>query len=157
MLTEMEKKISRLIQQDIALEKRPFKKIAEKVGASEEEVLATIRYLMTKGTIRKFGAILRHQKAGFSHNAMVIWAVPQERIEFAGHALASFKEVTHCYERNPPFAGKYNVFTMVHFWEGNQEIIIQKLSQKTGIKDFKVLTSEEEYKKNSMEYFTDAQ
>jgi DNA-binding Lrp family transcriptional regulator len=157
MLTEMEKKISRLIQQDIALEKRPFKKIAEKVGVSEEEVLATIRDLMTKGTIRKFGAILRHQKAGFSHNAMVVWAVPQERIEFASHALASFKEVTHCYERNPPFAGKYNVFTMVHFWEGNQESIIQKLSQKTGIKDFKVLTSEEEYKKNSMEYFTDAQ
>ncbi len=157
MLTETEKKNSRLIQQDIDLEKRPFKDIAEKLGTSEEEVLATVRGLMTKGVIRKFGAILRHQKAGFSHNAMVIWAVPQERIEFAGQALASFKEVTHCYERTPPFAGKYNVFTMVHFGEGNQESVIQKLSQKTGIKDFKVLTSEEEYKKSSMEYFTDAQ
>jgi siroheme decarboxylase len=157
MLTEMERKISRLIQQDIALEMRPFKYIAEKVGASEEEVLATIRGLMTKGTIRKFGAILRHQKAGFPHNAMVIWAVSQDRIEFAGHALASFKEVTHCYERTPAFAGKYNVFTMVHFGEGNQESVIRKLSQKTGIIDFKVLTSIEEYKKSSMEYFTDAQ
>jgi DNA-binding Lrp family transcriptional regulator len=157
MLTETEKIISRLIQQDIDLEKRPFMDIAEKLGTSEEEVLATIRGLMAKGVIRKFGAILRHQKAGFSHNAMVIWAVPQERIEFAGQTLASFKEVTHCYERTPPFAGKYNVFTMVHFWEGNQESVIQKLSQKTGIKDFKVLTSEEEYKKSSMEYFTDAQ
>jgi DNA-binding Lrp family transcriptional regulator len=157
MLTEMERKISRLIQQNIALEMRPFKYIAEKVGASEEEVLATIRGLMTKGTIRKFGAILRHQKAGFPHNAMVIWAVSQHGIEFAGHALASFKEVTHCYERTPAFAGKYNVFTMVHFGEGNQESVIRKLSQKTGIIDFKVLTSIEEYKKSSMEYFTDAQ
>jgi siroheme decarboxylase len=156
MLTEIEKKISRLVQQDITLEKRPFKDIAEKVGASEEQVLSTIRGLMTKGTIRKFGAILRHQKAGFPHNAMVIWAVSQERIEFAGNALASFREVTHCYERTPPFAGKYNVFTMVHFGEGNQESVIQKLSQETGIKDFKVLTSIEEYKKSSMEYFTDA-
>ncbi len=156
MLTEIEKKISRLVQQDITLEKRPFKEIAEKVGASEEQVLSTIRGLMTKGTIRKFGAILRHQKAGFPHNAMVIWAVSQERIEFAGNALASFREVTHCYERTPPFAGKYNVFTMVHFGEGNQESVIQKLSQETGIKDFKVLTSIEEYKKSSMEYFTDA-
>ncbi len=156
MLTELEKKISRLVQQDITLEKRPFKDIAEQVGASEEKVLSTIRGLMTKGTIRKFGAILRHQKAGFPHNAMVIWAVSQERIEFAGNALASFREVTHCYERTPPFAGKYNVFTMVHFGEGNQESVIQKLSQETGIKDFKVLTSIEEYKKSSMEYFTDA-
>jgi DNA-binding Lrp family transcriptional regulator len=157
MLTETEKKISRLIQQDVDLEKRPFKDIAEKLGTSEEEVLATIRGLMTKGVIRKFGAILRHQKAGFSRNAMVIWAVPQERIEFAGRTLASFKEVTHCYERTPPFAGKYNVFTMVHFREGNQESLIQKISQNTWIKYFKVLTSEEEYKKSSMEYFTDAQ
>ncbi|MGZ3607794.1 MAG: siroheme decarboxylase subunit beta [Syntrophales bacterium] len=157
MLTETEKKISRLIQQDIALEKRPFKKIAEKVGTSEERVLAAIRGLMTKGVIRKFGAILRHQKAGFPHNAMVIWAVPQERIECAGKILASFKEVTHCYERTPPFAGKYNVFTMVHFGKWNQESVIQKLSQETGLKDFKVLSSEEEYKKSSMEYFTDAQ
>ena len=156
MLTELEKKISRLVQQDITLEKRPFKDIAEQVGASEEKVLSTIRGLMTKGTIRKFGAILRHQKAGFPHNAMVIWAVSQERIEFAGNALASFREVTHCYERTPPFAGKYNVFTMVHFGEGNQESVIQKLSQETGIKDFKVLTSIEEYKKSSMEYLTDA-
>jgi siroheme decarboxylase len=157
MLTELEKKISRLVQQDITLEQRPFKDIAEKVGASEEQVLSKIRGLMTKGTIRKFGAILRHQKAGFPHNAMVIWAVSQERIEFAGNALASFREVTHCYERTPPFAGKYNVFTMVHFGQGNQESVIQKLSQKTGIKDFKILTSEEEYKKSSMEYFTDGQ
>jgi siroheme decarboxylase len=157
MLTALEKKISRLIQQDITLEKRPFKYIAEKVGASEEEVLATIHGLMTKGVVRKFGAILRHQKAGFPHNAMVIWAVSQDRIEIAGNTLASFKEVTHCYERTPPFAGKYNVFTMVHSSGEDQDSVIHKLSQKTGITDFKVLTSIEEYKKSSMEYFTDAQ
>jgi DNA-binding Lrp family transcriptional regulator len=157
MLTALEKNISRLIQQDITLEKRPFKYIAEKVGASEEEVLATIHGLMTKGVVRKFGAILRHQKAGFPHNAMVIWAVSQDRIEIAGNTLASFKEVTHCYERTPPFAGKYNVFTMVHSSGEDQESVIHKLSQKTGITDFKVLTSIEEYKKSSMEYFTDAQ
>jgi DNA-binding Lrp family transcriptional regulator len=157
MLTALEKKISRFIQQDITLEKRPFKYIAEKVGASEEKVLATIHGLMAKGVVRKFGAILRHQKAGFPHNAMVIWAVSQDRIEIAGNTLASFKEVTHCYERTPPFAGKYNVFTMVHSSGDDQESVIHKLSQKTGITDFKVLTSIEEYKKSSMEYFTDAQ
>ena len=128
----MEKKISRLIQQDIILEKRPFKYIAEKVGASEEQVLATIHGLMTKGVIRKFGAILRHQKAGFSHNAMVIWAVSQDRVEIAGNTLAAFKEVTHCYERTPPFAGKYNVFTMVHFGEGNQESVIAETVAEDG-------------------------
>jgi hypothetical protein len=44
---------------------------------------------------------------------------------------------------------------MVHFREGEQETTIQKLSHGVGIKDFKVLVSEEEYKKSSMEYFSD--
>ena len=155
MVTKSEKKISKLIQQDIPLEKRPFKSIGEQTHASEEEILEVIRGLMKKGIIRKFGAILRHQKAGFTHNAMVVWAVPHEKCESAGHCLAAFREVTHCYERTPSFEEKYNIFTMVHFREGEQENIIQKLSQAAGIKDFKVLTSKEEYKKSSMEYFTD--
>lgn len=155
MLTKLEKKISKLIQQDTPLNKKPFKSIGKHIQASEEEVLAAIHGLMKKGIIRKFGAILRHQKAGFTHNAMVVWAVPHEKCESAGHCLAAFREVTHCYERTPSFEGKYNIFTMVHFREGEQENIIQKLSQAAGIKDFKVLTSREEYKKSSMEYFTD--
>jgi DNA-binding Lrp family transcriptional regulator len=88
---------------------------------------------------------------------MVLWAVPLDKCESVGNTLASFTEITHCYERVPPFEGKYNLFTMIHFREGIQEIIIQKLSQAAGIKDFKVLASEEEYKKNSMEYFTDVE
>ncbi len=122
---------------------------------SEEEALTAIRGLIKKGMVRRFGTILRHQKAGFTRNAMVIWAVSQESIDAAGHTLASFKEVTHCYERTPPFAGKYSIFSMVHFREGEQKRIIQNLSKATGIKDFTILMSEEEYKKSSMEYFTD--
>lgn len=151
----LEKKILKHIQQDTPLNKRPFKIIGERVHTSETEVLAVIRGLMNKGIIRKFGAILRHQKAGFTHNAMVVWAVPSDTCESAGQILASFKEVTHCYERTPPFEGKYNIFTMVHFREGERETMIQKLSHGAGIQDFKVLISEEEYKKSSMEYFSD--
>lgn len=155
MLTGIEKKIAHLIQNDIPLVKRPFKSIGEQAGVSEEESLTAIRGLIKKGMVRKFGTILRHQKAGFTRNAMVIWAVSQGSIDATGHALASFGEVTHCYERTPPFAGKYTIFSMVHFREGEQKNILSKLSKATGIKDFKILISEEEYKKSSMEYFTD--
>ncbi|HYA15518.1 MAG TPA: hypothetical protein VEF33_14370 [Syntrophales bacterium] len=153
----MEKRVSKLIQKDIPLEKKPFKSIAKQAFASEEEVLTIIQGLMEKGCIRKFGAVLRHQKAGFRHNAMVVWAVPPEKCEPIGKILASFAEVTHCYERVPSFEGKYNIFTMIHFQEDNQESVIQKLSQAVDIKYFKILISKEEYKKNSMEYFTDVE
>jgi DNA-binding Lrp family transcriptional regulator len=157
MLHGIEKKIVNLIQNDIPLAKRPFKSIGEQAELSEKKVLAIIGRLIERGIVRKFGAILRHQKAGFTRNAMVVWAVPQEKIDAAGRALASFREVTHCYERTPPFAGKYTLFSMVHCREGDQEVILKKLSKAAGIKDFKILTSEEEYKKSSMEYCADVE
>jgi DNA-binding Lrp family transcriptional regulator len=120
---------------------------------SEEETLKFIGDLMTKGVMRKFGAVIRHQKAGYTQNAMVVWAVPEDQREATGNVLASFPEVTHCYERTPLFEGKYAIFTMVHFRAGKSEAVIQKLSDAAGVKEFKVLTSEEEYKKSSMEYF----
>jgi DNA-binding Lrp family transcriptional regulator len=155
MLHGIEKKIVNLIQNDIPLAKSPFKSIGEQAELSEEKVLAIIGRLIERGIVRKFGAILRHQKAGFTRNAMIVWAAPQEKIDAAGRALASFREVTHCYERTPPFAEKYTLFSMVHCREGEQKVILKKLSVAAGIKDFKILTSEEEYKKISMEYCAD--
>jgi DNA-binding Lrp family transcriptional regulator len=153
MISEKEMKIAQIIQGDLPLEKRPFRELGNLTGMSEEEILKSIGDLMAKGIIRKFGAVIRHQKAGYTQNAMVIWAVPEDQHEAAGNILASFPEITHCYERTPPFEGKYAIFTMVHFREGEGDGVIRKLSEASGIRDFKVLTSEEEYKKSSMEYF----
>ena len=153
MISEKEMKIAQIIQGDLPLEKRPFRELGNLTGMSEKEILKSIGDLMAKGIIRKFGAVIRHQKAGYTQNAMVVWAVPEGQREATGNVLASFPEITHCYERTPPFEGKYTIFTMVHFREGEGERVIRKLSEASGIRDFKVLTSEEEYKKSSMEYF----
>lgn len=155
MLHGNEKKIVNLIQDDIPLTKRPFQSLGEQAELSEEKVLAILGSLRERKIIRKFGAILKHQKAGFTRNSMVVWAAPQEKIDAAGRALSSFREVTHCYERTPPFAEKYTLFSMVHCREGEEKAILKKLSTAAGIKDYKILTSEEEYKKSSMEYCAD--
>ncbi len=143
----------RQFQGDLPVEKRPFRAVASRAGTSEDSVLATLRNLMQQGHIRKFGALLRHQKAGVTRNAMVVWAVPPDRTEEAGAAFASFREITHCYERRPPFEGRYNLFTMIHAGKGPLEELIAKISGKAGIGDYQVLESLEEFKKNSMEYF----
>jgi len=153
MFTEKERKIAKRIQGDIFLEKRPFKRIGKETGLSEEEVIGTINDFKKEKIIRKFGSILRHQRAGIVKNAMVIWAVPEERCEVIGNILTSLREVTHCYERVPPFEGKYNLFAMMHFKDDDSERLIQEISLRTGIKDYIVLETEEEFKKSSMEYF----
>ncbi len=153
MLSKTEIKIAQQIQGDIPLVKRPFRRIGKKIGISEEDVVAGIKGLMKRGIIRKFGATLRHHRVGFTNNIMVIWAVPEQQCEETGRTFASFEEISHCYERTPPFEEKYNIYTMIHLKENKQEELIEKLIAATGIKDFKVLLTEEEFKKSSMEYF----
>jgi DNA-binding Lrp family transcriptional regulator len=152
MLTDKERKIAAYLQKDIPLVQRPFTLAAQELGIPEEEVIAVAENLLERGIIRKFGAILRHQKAGYRKNVMVVWAVPDDRCDEVGTLLAGFAQVTHCYRRLPAFEGRYNLFTMVHM-RSEEDKIIDRLSQAAGIKDFKTLASEEEYKKSSMEYF----
>ncbi len=152
-LSPQEADVARLIQGDIPLTGRPFQRIAETIGLTEAEVLSLAGGLRERGIIRKFAAIVRHQKVGYNHNVMVLWAISHERAEAAGKAFSSFEEVTHCYERTPPFAGRYNLFTMVHFRNEADEVLLGEMAAAAGVSDFRVLRSVEEFKKNSMEYF----
>jgi DNA-binding Lrp family transcriptional regulator len=154
MIDEMDKKIIRLIQGDLPADLRPFAVLAKKVRISEREFVKRVKSLKQKGIIRRFGATLRHQEAGFSANAMIAWIVPEEKIEEVGKAMAKFREVTHCYQRQVHEDWKYSLYTMVH---GDTEEqcyqIAKKLSAETGITDYVLLFSEREFKKTSMQYF----
>lgn len=141
------------LQGDLPVEKRPFRTVAARAGVDEQAALDTIGDLLREGTIRKFGAILKHQRAGVTRNAMVVWAVPPDRVEEAGAVFASFREITHCYERRPPFEGRYNLFTMIHGTGGTLEDLIAGIAGRVGIGDYQVLHSKEEFKKSSMEYY----
>lgn len=152
-LTEKEKKIIELVQGDIPLSAHPFKNMEMRSGITEDEIIETLKNLMKKGIIRKFGAVLHHQRAGYKNNAMIVWAVPDDICEATGKTLSSFPEVTHCYERIPALEGKYNLFTMIHLQGTDLDDFIKKLSDAVKILDFKILRSEEEFKKISMEYF----
>ncbi|MFA5180319.1 MAG: hypothetical protein WC405_03300 [Syntrophales bacterium] len=154
MISDREKQIARRLQKDIFLVSRPFQDIADVTGATEEDVLQLTRDFMNRGWIRKFSAIVRHQQIGFTWNAMVVWAVPDDRIEEVGKALASLREITHCYERTPLFLDKYNLFSMIHLKDADPESFVQGIAAKLDIRDYRILLSEEEMKKISMEYFT---
>jgi DNA-binding Lrp family transcriptional regulator len=154
MIDERDKSIIGLIQGDLPLEKKPFEKMAESLGMTEKEFLERVRALKREGIIRRFGATLRHQEAGFSSNAMVAWIVPDDRIEDVGRAMAAFKEVTHCYQRKPQKDWKYNLFTMVHGDDKEACFgIAERMSQATGMNKYILLFSEKEFKKTSMAYF----
>ncbi len=155
MLTELEKKIIASIQGDIPVISRPYLEISKKLKISEETLLKTLKDLCDKGVIRRFGATIRHQKSGFAANAMVAWIVDEKRIEEVGEKMSSFKEVSHCYRRNPSDEWPYNLYTMVHAKnEDTCRKIAQTMSSEACVENYKLLFSRREFKKTSMKYFS---
>jgi DNA-binding Lrp family transcriptional regulator len=153
-LSELEKKIIASIQEDMAITQRPYLKISQDLGISESELLEKLKDLCDTGVIRRFGATLRHQHTGFTANAMVAWKVDEDRIETVGQKLASFRQVSHCYRRNPTKEWPYNLYTMVHAKDEHScHEIALKMSRATSVEDYTLLFSREELKKTSMVYF----
>lgn len=156
MFTEIEKKIIALLQGDIPVTKQPYLEIADKIGVDEETVLAVVKKFCETGVIRRFGATLRHQKSGFNANAMIAWNVEEERVDEVGKMMAEFKQVSHCYRRNPTKSWPYNLYTMVHAQDEKEcRKISDQISKKTAIDRFEILFSRRELKKTSMQYFED--
>ncbi|MBW2411012.1 MAG: Lrp/AsnC family transcriptional regulator [Deltaproteobacteria bacterium] len=154
MLTELEKKVIASIQEDIAITERPYLEISQALGISEDELLETLNDLCRRGVIRRFGATLRHQQTGYKANAMVAWQVDENHIDRVGEKMAAFRQVSHCYRRNPTESWPYNLYTMVH--AGDDEACRQtagEMAAAAGVENYTLLFSKEELKKTSMVYF----
>jgi DNA-binding Lrp family transcriptional regulator len=149
-----EKTIIQYLQADLPLISRPYTPLAQKLGWTEQEVLDKIKQMLSVGLIRRLGAILRHQRAGFSVNAMIAWRVDEDQTDIVGELFASFAAVSHCYRRTVPENFSFNMFTMVHARnEDELKEIIDTMSFQSGLKDFQAIRSIKELKKISMSYF----
>ena len=158
MLTEIEKKVVVAIQDDIPVSGRPYAEMAKKLGMHEAQLLETLRSLCDRGLIRRYGATLRHQRTGYTANAMAAWQVQEDRVEAAGKKMASFKQVSHCYRRDPQPDWPYNLYTMIHANDENScRETARRMAQAAGIEHYTLLFSRRELKKTSMVYFDDDQ
>jgi siroheme decarboxylase len=142
-------KAARILQSDIPLTVRPFTAIADACGLTGNDLPGWIKELSQKGIVRKFGAILRHQKAGYRKNALVMWSVLPDAVDNAGRAFAALPYISHCYERKPAFQNKYNLFTMLHAQEDDISPLTDAMSRLINNSDFLLLESLQEYKKTS--------
>ncbi|AGL01504.1 siroheme decarboxylase subunit beta [Desulfoscipio gibsoniae] len=156
MLTELEKQIVRELQKGLPLVSRPYLDIARRIGLTENELMNKINEMISNGIIRRFGAAVRHQKLGYTANAMVVWDVPEDRVETTGRQLAGFPEVTHCYQRPRRPGWPYTLFTVIHGHTREQcEQLAAAMAAKIGLTNYMLLFSTTELKKSSMQYFID--
>ena len=129
-------------------------------GVSDEE----LRDDLAQKRMRRFGAILRHQDAGFAHNAMVCFGLDERREacpepaegtrDERGIVLAQKPYISHCYER-PAFEGfPYTLYVMMHAQSAAElEQHIKEAAESIGNPDYAVLNSVRELKKTSFAFF----
>ncbi len=154
MLSKLDMKIIGLISRDIPLTEKPFKDLADQLGIDESLLLGRMRAFKKSGLMRKFAASLNHRKIGFRHNAMTVWNVPKKLVDKAGAIMASFSEVSHCYERKPGPGWDYNLYCMVHGKTKRGCLrTVDKIADAIGENtDHKALFSSKEEKKTGARY-----
>jgi DNA-binding Lrp family transcriptional regulator len=117
------------LQQDLPLTARPFDSMSMELGMDADEFLSRCQTLLRRGIMRRYNASLSHYKLGFTANAMVCWRVPSDMVNIAGRKIATFSEVSHCYERKTNSLWPYNMFAMVHADSGkNCNAAIDKIN-----------------------------
>ncbi len=158
MLDELDKKIIAAMQDEFPIVAEPYREIAEKLGITEDLLLTKLEDFRKTGKIRKMGAVLRHREVGYAANALCAWVVPEDRIEEVGILLSQSPVVTHCYARVPQLDWPYNFYTMIHAHTRKEcQQLAKELAQQADLKEYIMLFSTREWKKNSMRYFKEGE
>jgi len=120
-LTEQDFQLIAEIQGGLPLVSNPYADIAERIGISEQDVIARVGAMQESGVIKRMGVVVRHHELGYTANAMVVWDVPDEQLDEVGDKLSALKCITLCYQRPRRLPDwPYNLFCMIHGQQRSQ-------------------------------------
>ncbi len=155
-VTDMDRAVITALQGDMPVVREPYAPAAAEVGVTVPELLEHLESMKERKALRRVAAILFHRRAGFSANGMGVWNIPEERIMDIAPLMASYRGISHCYQRPTYKDWPYSVFTMAHGRSKEEcDAILDSIAQETGIEDRRTLYSSTEFKKIRLLYYTD--
>ena len=155
-LSELDVAVIRATQGPMEVAPEPYASAAAELGMAQERLLDHLEGMHERRALRRVAAILFHRRAGFSANGMGVWRVPEERVMELGPRMASFRGISHCYQRPTYPDWPYSLFTMAHGRSKDEcDAILDSIADDTGIEDRRTLYSSTEFKKIRLLYFTD--
>jgi DNA-binding Lrp family transcriptional regulator len=155
-LSDADVAVIRATQGPMEVVPEPFAAAAAELGMGQHALLEHLESMRERRALRRVAAILFHRRAGFSANGMGVWRVPEERILELGPRMASFRGISHCYQRPTYPDWPYSVFTMAHGRSKEEcDAILDSIAADTGIEERRTLYSSTEFKKIRLRYFTD--
>ncbi|NUB90639.1 Lrp/AsnC family transcriptional regulator [Haloterrigena sp. SYSU A558-1] len=115
-LSALEAELLLAIQDGFPLSATPYRDIAAEIGYAVGDVLEGVERLVETGCIKRIGCVINHVVTGFDANCMVVWDVPDDRLDEWGERAGGLPYVTLCYHRprRPDREWPYNLFTMIH-------------------------------------------
>jgi len=163
-LDEADRVLVRLLQVDLPRTMTPFDEVAQAATAQglpvdAGQVLARVHGWLDAGIVRRFGAVVRHRRLGFSYNAMGVWGVPDSQVDLAGAIMAAEPRVSHCYARPRRPTWQANLYSMIH---GTSREVCEECAASlhgrlvaagVDVQPARLLYSTREFKKRSMRYF----
>jgi siroheme decarboxylase len=153
---ELDRDVIRATQGDMPVISEPYAPAAARLGMDTAALLEHMQGMRERGLLRRVAAILYHRRAGFSANGMGVWKVAPEQISELGPRMASFRGISHCYERPTYEDWPYSVFTMAHGRSKEEcDAVLDAIAEQTGIHERATLYSSTEFKKIRLLYFTE--
>jgi DNA-binding Lrp family transcriptional regulator len=148
--------VIRATQGDLPVIPEPYAPAAAELGMTQAALLEHLAGMKERGILRRVAAILYHRRAGFSANGMGVWAVAEEKIAEFGPRMASFRGISHCYQRPTYEDWPYSIFTMAHGRSKEEcDAILDAIAGEFDITERATLYSSTEFKKIRLLYFTD--
>ena len=153
---DFDKAVIRATQGDMPVVPEPYAAAARELGVTVDALVEHLEGMKERKLLRRVAAILFHRRAGFSANGMGVWKVPDDRIMEVGKRMASFRGISHCYQRPTYEDWPYSVFTMAHGRSKEEcDAILDAIADEFGITERATLYSSTEFKKIRLLYFTD--
>jgi DNA-binding Lrp family transcriptional regulator len=127
-LSDFAAKLLEEAQKDFPVDERPYLRLAERLGATEAQVLDTFVELLASGLIRELSAFLDPRKLGYQ-STLACMSVPEGRIDEVAGVLAEMPEVTHNYLRDH----HYNMwFAVIAPSRAGIEAVLGTIEERTG-------------------------
>lgn len=127
-LSDSDRLLIRAVEHGLPLCPRPYQAIARQLNTSEEDVILRLQQLRDKGAIKRYGVVVRHKELGYTANGMVVWNVPDDKVDEVGTCIGQYSYVTLSYRRPRHLPHwPYNLFTMVH--GSSREEVRQKVEE----------------------------
>jgi DNA-binding Lrp family transcriptional regulator len=135
-LSDTDKQILQLLQEDYPLSEKPWKELSNKLGIPENQLITRIQKMFAAGVIKKIGPVLDPVKVGYTAATLVALRVPEDKIDTIAAVINQYSNISHNYERDH----EYNVwFTLVAKSQQELSHILKEILQKNSLNESDVL------------------